>query len=257
MKILPPRRHQTGALRFFTMAFTILFVVSCKQGPKEDTIEMEPVHDMDQIHQNISLDVHRVKVLEVLPAEKYVYLRVEEGETAYWMATGKTEVKEGGFYQYNEALIKKDFESKSLGRTFETLYLVTRLAPAGEGTELGKADLTQALKNPDAKVGDAVPVPENPESLPTVQLSTLLQEKAAFEGQWIQVAGSCTKVNPAIMGRNWVHIQAPDGAKVVVTTQEDVAPGQELRFAARVALDRDFGSGYSYPLLLEQGQLVE
>lgn len=251
------RGHQTGALRFFTLTCMILIAVSCKQGPKEDTLEMEPVHDMDEIHQNISLDVHRVKVLEVLPAEKYVYLKVEEAGETYWMATGKTEVMEGAFYQYNEALIKRDFESKSLGRTFETLYLVTRLAPAEEGAQLGKADLTKALKNPDAKVGDAVPVPENPEALPEVQLSTLMQEKAAFEGQWIQVSGKCIKVNPAIMGRNWVHIQASDGTKVVLTTQEEVATGQELRFAARVALDRDFGSGYSYPLLLEQGQLVE
>ncbi len=251
-------RHLFSSLVAFCFAFFSFCIISCKQGPKEDTLNLEPLHDVNQVHQNIQLDVHRVKVLEILPAKKYLYLKVEEGEKQYWLATGKSDIVPGKSYEYNEALIRNNFRSEELDREFDELYLVTRLIPAQDGNALGKSDLSEALKNPDAKIEDLSVIPEDPDALPRVEITTLLKENAAFEGQWITVQGTCIKVNNGIMGRNWVHLAHEDGkSEVVITTREVVEVGEHVGFAARVALNRDFGSGYSYPLLLEQGVLIK
>ena len=67
------------------------------------------------------------------------------------------------------------------------------------------------------------------------------------------------KVNPGIMNRNWVHLKAAgeDGGQVVVTTQDEVEVGEMVRMQAVVKRNRDFGSGYRYDLLLEEGRLID
>ena len=59
-----------------------------KQTKKTQTADSE----------NTSTNVHTVKVLEVLPTDKYVYLRVNENEEEYWIATGKQDVEIGSMY---------------------------------------------------------------------------------------------------------------------------------------------------------------
>jgi len=62
------------------------------------------------------------------------------------------------------------------------------------------------------------------------------------------------------MGRNWVHLQ--DGTKhgekydVTLTTRDAVDVGDEVVFMGTVVLNKDFGSGYKYDLILENGQLA-
>ena len=87
----------------------------------------------------------------------------------------------------------------------------------------------------------------------------MLATPAKYAGKIIQVSGTCTKVNPNIMGRNWVHVK--DGSKgdpeLVITTEAAVAEGQTVTMIGTVAVDKDFGAGYRYAVLLEGGRLVQ
>ena len=61
------------------------------------------------------------------------------------------------------------------------------------------------------------------------------------------------------MGSNWVHIQ--DGSSeekfdLTITTSEKVKVGDVVTFEGTVAVDKDFGAGYKYEILVEQGKLV-
>jgi len=61
------------------------------------------------------------------------------------------------------------------------------------------------------------------------------------------------------MGRNWIHVQ--DGTlnsfDFVVTSDAVVPVGYTVTFRGVLQTVRDFGSGYSYDIILEQGILVQ
>ena len=62
------------------------------------------------------------------------------------------------------------------------------------------------------------------------------------------------------MGKNWVHIQ--DGTNsagsfdLTVTTQEVAEVNDEVTFKGVITLDKDFGSGYFYDVIMEDAVLV-
>jgi len=52
-----------------------------------------------------------------------------------------------------------------------------------------------------------------------------------------------------------------DGSKddydLIVTSEEIVQKGAKISIRGIVRLNADFGSGYSYPILLENGRLID
>jgi hypothetical protein len=60
------------------------------------------------------------------------------------------------------------------------------------------------------------------------------------------------------MNRNWIHIK--DGSKddydLVITSDTYVAEGTVITMKALVTLNKDFGAGYTYDLILEDGVLI-
>jgi hypothetical protein len=92
-------------------------------------------------------------------------------------------------------------------------------------------------------------------------IAKLMETKETVSGKVIKVKGSVTKFNPQIMGKNWVHIQ--DGSEsqgafdLTITTDLEVTLGQIVTFEGKIALDKDFGYGYSYKVLMEEGKIVQ
>jgi len=91
-------------------------------------------------------------------------------------------------------------------------------------------------------------------------ISSLLSNKQSFSGKVIRVKGQVTKFNPEIMGKNWVHIQ--DGSEfqggfdLTITTDKKVSLGDTVTFEGKIVLDKDFGYGYFYNILMEEGKPV-
>jgi len=93
-----------------------------------------------------------------------------------------------------------------------------------------------------------------------ITISNLIANKQSFSGKVIKVKGRVTKFNPEIMGKNWVHVQ--DGSEfnggfdLTITTNDRVSVGDTLTFEGKIALDKDFGYGYFYSILMEEGKTV-
>lgn len=93
-----------------------------------------------------------------------------------------------------------------------------------------------------------------------ITISNLLANKKTYSGKVIRVKGQVTKYNPEIMGKNWVHIQ--DGSEfeggydLTVTTDKEVKVGETITFEGKIVLDKDFGYGYFYNVLMEEGKPV-
>lgn len=91
-------------------------------------------------------------------------------------------------------------------------------------------------------------------------VAALHKEKAALAGKEVRVEGKVLKVNNGIMGRNFLHLQDGSGDKesndLTVTSKQTANVGEQVSITGRVAVNRDFGSGYSYPLLLEEANIT-
>jgi hypothetical protein len=86
-------------------------------------------------------------------------------------------------------------------------------------------------------------------------------ERASLKDRQVAVRGTVVKFLPGIMGRNWLHLKdgsGSSGAKdddLTVTTADTARVGDEVLVRGTVRLDRDFGMGYAYPVLIEDGRI--
>jgi len=64
------------------------------------------------------------------------------------------------------------------------------------------------------------------------------------------------KFTPEIMKRNWVHIKdgsgKTEGNDLTITTTETVKVGDTITFEGTLAVDKDFGYGYKYSVIVEK-----
>ena len=95
-----------------------------------------------------------------------------------------------------------------------------------------------------------------------MSIADLYKDKAALAGKQVTLHGKVVKVNNQIMQRNFLHLQDGSGDAaagnhdVTVTSEATAAKGDEVTVTGTVAVDVDFGAGYSYPLLVEKATIV-
>ena len=239
-------------LTFTTLSIlSVLLLLSCQK--KED----EPKKQLVQPEQSIqaNADVHTVVVQEVIQASAYTYLNVKEKDRNYWIAINKREVGKGETISFAGGLEMKNFQSKELQRTFETIYFVNRIdsnepsLPAGHPS----IDMSHGMKPVIDKKDISIEPAES-----GITIGELFSNRDSYANKTVLIKGQVTKVNRAIMGKNWVHLQ--DGTSdsgsydLTVTTQEEVNPGDIVAFEGTIALNKDFGAGYKYDVLMEDAK---
>ncbi len=93
----------------------------------------------------------------------------------------------------------------------------------------------------------------------TISIAEVFEKREQLAGKQVTVKGEVTKYNPAIMSKNWVHIQDGTDYKgefdLTITTPDAVAVGTQVVFTGVLAIDRDFGYGYTYSTILESAVL--
>ena len=93
-------------------------------------------------------------------------------------------------------------------------------------------------------------------------VAALNQNKAGLAGKTVSAQGKVVKVNNGIMGRNFVHVQDGTGEaakgtnNLIVTSKQTAAIGDQIAVSGVVVVNRDFGAGYSYPLLIEDASIT-
>ena len=201
-----------------------------------------------------------VVVEEILHTSKYTYLNVSEDGTMTWIAIPKKEVKKGGTYYYRGGLKKTNFKSVEYDRVFETLYLVSDVSedPSMSGMAAGGSP----HGNMSADAGDA-PIDQNTKIEPVtggITIAELLENRKKYEGKTVRIKGRCVKLNNMIMSRNWIHLQ--DGSlkdksvDLTITTTEVIALGSMVAVEGVIALNKDFGAGYKYDIIMEEAKLI-
>ena len=103
--------------------------------------------------------------------------------------------------------------------------------------------------------------PTPPEIAPLEGGQTVATVFGQTAGTEVALRGLVVKVNRGILGFDWVHLQDGTGSAtggtndLIVTTATGSAPAVGTVVLARgtVATDKDFGAGYKYAVLVEQG----
>lgn len=87
-------------------------------------------------------------------------------------------------------------------------------------------------------------------------------EKDQLKGQKVAVRGKVVKVNMGIMGANWLHVRDGSGTDqngdlTVTTPTTATVPkvGDTVVVTGTVTVNKDFGMGYAYDVLLENAEV--
>ncbi len=249
--------YQISLVILLSASFTSL---SCKRGPDtQEPYSLEIKTEIVDSFEDIRWSEHGVIVREVLPSSKYLYLKVEEGNKTYWIATGPGSVKPGNRYFFNEAVVKQDFRSPDLDREFDSIYLVAQFLPESRKNELKRMRFNPHASKSDEEDENSDKAANTNEEVQIVSLDELLNYPKRYENLMIEVEGICSKINEGILKRNWIHLKTdPDAEKeIVATSSSTIKVGESLTLRAIVRINKDFGAGYVYPILLEDAVIIE
>ena len=211
----------------------------------------------------LSNDLHAVKVNEILETSKYLYINVTENEEKFWIATRIMDVVVGETYYFKGGLLKTNYENKEFNRVFEKIYLIS-----GSLVAANHASTSNTSSNNSKSITTQKTIKPKPTSVKTLSekiivegsmsISELVKNANNLEGQTIQISGLCVKSNANIINRNWLHLK--DGSKddfdLVITTDTFIPEGSIITLKATVTLNKDFGAGYRYDLILENGTIT-
>jgi hypothetical protein len=196
--------------------------------------------------------MHAVKVLEHMDASNYTYLHVQENEKNYWMAAPQFKVETGETLYYVQAMEMKNFESKALNKTFESILFVQMISNSlnGPAARVSPHNSITSTKKEDVKIE---PLKEGK------TIEQIFAQKEKLAGKTVKVKGKVTKFNGGIMGKNWIHIQDGTGsnetADLLITSDETVKVGDVIVAEGTIAINKDFGAGYAYKVLIENGKI--
>jgi hypothetical protein len=223
------------------------------------------------------------KVVETMNAGSYTYVQVDDGSKKIWAAAPQFAVAVGDKVVVPEGAPMENFQSKTLGRTFDVVYFVPGIQvvggqaagglAAGGLAAGGLATSDQAVKDQVAAAhtaagvaghGASAAIAAAPVDLSNIKkaeggqsVAELFANKAALTGKDVLVRGRVVKFTPEVMGKNWIHVQDGTGSAgsndLTISTGATAAVGNTVLVRGKLVTDRDLGAGYHYDVIIEDG----
>jgi hypothetical protein len=208
------------------------------------------------------------KVLEVKDVDSYTYMRLKTKDGETWAAVNKVPVKVGADITIYDPSVMTNFQSKTLNKTFDEIVFgsipvpVANAAPAPAAAPTDMAAMHAGMAKSAAAGADVgnvkVAKAKGADARTVAEVAT---QGAALKGKSVTVHGQVVKFTPEVMGKNWVHLRdgtgsAADGSNdILVTTKDETKIGDVVLAKGIVQTDKNFGSGYSYKVLVEDAKL--
>ncbi len=195
-------------------------------------------------------NTHVVEVVEHSNASNYTYIKVEEKDKEYWIAVPQMEVEKGEVLYFTKSMEMKNFHSETLNKTFDSVLFVDDISktPHSANGKMSHPNVQSAKANVKIE-----PLKDG------YTIAKLFDEKESLAGKKVKVKGKVVKYNTGIMNRNWIHIQdgtaGKDGYDLLVTSTNPAQVGQTIIAEGTVSIDKDFGAGYKYSLLIENAEV--
>jgi SH3 domain-containing protein len=197
-------------------------------------------------------------VLETMNASNYTYVRVKSDAGEIWAAAPRFKTAVGEKVVVSLEQPMENFHSAALNRDFPLIYFVSQITPQGETPSAPPAGHPNVGSAPNAAqtvTGVIEPAPGG------TTVETIWKARETLRGKTVTVRGKVVKFNGGILGVNWLHIQDGTGKAddhtndITVTSDDEAQVGDVVTITGVVALNKDLGSGYNYPVIIEQARI--
>lgn len=223
----------------FVILGLALSIVSCqdKKTTKEELLPM---------------GVSKIVAKETFNAGGYTYIN---GKNGVWLAVGQTNIELNKAYYYQGALEMKNFHSKELNRDFPQIYFLNAISDTPVFTSKPK---TMSASKMEKQVNKKIEVQlDKKEGITSI--ADVYKNQKELSGKQITVSGKVAKFNKNIMGKNWIHIQDGSDFKgnydLTITSMDVTSVGEIVELTGMITLNKDFGAGYSYAVIMEEAKL--
>ena len=259
--------------RTFAVVVLTLAALACKkaEAPRAPAPEAQPTAGAAA-----NVQVLRGKVVEKIDVSQYSYLKLATASGETWAAVQRTDKKVGDEVGVTNAFPMQGFESKELNRKFDVVYFGSLAAPGGEGAAMPAAmngappppgaapqmeigtQHQMAASGPDVKVQKVAKA----SGADARTVEEIWAQRQKLKGKTVIVRGQVVKFTP-VMGKNFVHLRDGSGTSdkkdndVTVTTGDNAAVGDVITAKGTVVVDKDFGAGYAYPVLVDDAKFTK
>lgn len=225
----------------YLIVISTLLLFGCNTEQNENLTE-------EDVQKN---EPHIATVLDKIPAKGYTYLQVSENKNEYWIAVPTMDVEIGETVYFSRFMVMEDFSSENIDKSFDEILFVEDARKSPTPDEM-KNIHSGALSSEKEQI-NIEPIADGK----TVQ--ELFTEKSDLNGKVVKVKGQVVKFNKQIMKRNWIHIQDGTGSEdefdLVITSDDDVKVGDVIIAEGTIAVDKDFGAGYFFPVIIEEAEI--
>ncbi len=243
-------------MKIFLMGLLVL-LMSCQKEVKRDTPRTKNLEQaVEKINgqEKAPFNALSGKILETMNASKYTYVLIDNGQEKLWIAGPMTTVIVGDSIAATGGMEMSNFESKTLKRVFAKIYFVSKwlkTASSANGSKTG---------NDHTKAKTKIFVKQMKHVAGETSVATIYKNKLSLKGKKVVVKGTVVKFLTQIMGKNWIHIQdgsSEENDDLTITTSESVQVGDIVKMEGTLAVDKDFGYGYLYAVILEEGKVLK
>ena len=216
---------------------SLMILFGCANEEKQELTEQEAMKN----------EPHIGKVIDKISAKGYTYLQVTENKNDFWIAVPTMEIEIGETVYFSKYMVMEDFRSDNIDKSFDQILFVEDARKSPTPDEMKKIHSgVQSTEKQEIKIE---PLSDGK----TVQ--QIYADKSSLNGELVKVKGKVVKFNKQIMKRNWIHIQDGTGSAeefdLVLTSDDEVKVGDVIVAEGKVAVDKDFGAGYFFPVIIE------
>jgi len=223
------------------------YIISSSHSAQKSTAE--------ELQQNLPSTIDG-KITNIIDVPSYTYVEVEIGNDKAWAAVPTTSVSIGDEVSFSAATPMENFYSRTLDREFAVIYFVDRFI-----TDAGTTSMSTAAAAAHGQLSQE-PAVVFVNDIDKVDGGNTIAEiharKDELNGNTIRVRGQVTRFTANVLDVNWVHIRDSSGAaNLTVTTDATVAINDVVIVEGRLELDRDYGYGYVYPVILQEARITK
>ena len=199
------------------------------------------------------------KVIETMNAAGYTYLQIATANGNAWAAVRETKIKKGATVTIEPQMVAENFESNTLHRKFDRLVMGSLVSSPQPPVAAASVMGTPAQHRSSAMTDAGDTTVQKAEGGITV--AEAWSKKAELKDKPVVIRGKVVKFLPDIMGKNWMHVRDGSGKRadgtddITVTTSDVVKVGDVVTVRGTLRLDKDFGAGYVYPIIVEDAKV--
>lgn len=217
-------------------------------------------------------------VVETMNSGGYTYVYVDDGTEKIWAAAPEFSVAVGDEVMVPEGMAMHNYHSQTLNRDFDVVYFVeavlnasnpTMGAPSMGASAMMGGQSPASMKIPEghpaitgAKAPEGVDLTAVQKADGGMTIAEIYAGKADLADKTVTLRGKVVKFSPNIMSTNWLHLQDGSGDlsagthDLTVTSNVQVSVGDTVIVSGPLTLNKDFGYGYKYDLIMESAEVT-